>query len=230
MLRFDNVTTVHRTREGEVRSLDRLSFELEAGEFVVLRGPSGCGKTTLLLTAGGMRRPTSGRVTLEGRDLYALGQAERNRVRRDVIGFVFQMFHLLPYLDVGENILLAACPTRRGALAGRERADELLKRLGLEGRALHRPGALSTGERQRTAVARALLNRPQLILADEPTGNLDPENAAEVLRQLQGYRETGGTVLLATHGPGADAYSDRILEMRAGTLSVTGSSPVVAPA
>ena len=108
MLSFENVTTIHRTARGEVRSLDGLNLKVKAGEFVVLRGPSGCGKTTLLLTAGGMLRPTSGRVTLEGRDLYALSQRERNRLRGQTIGFVFQMFHLLPYLDVRENVLFAA--------------------------------------------------------------------------------------------------------------------------
>lgn len=224
MLIFENVTTLHRTARGEVRSLDRLNFEVRAGEFVVLRGPSGCGKTTLLLTAGGMLRPTAGRVRFEGRDLYALSQRERNRLRAGTIGFVFQMFHLLPYLDVRENILLAAAPPTGGAPSLRERAGELLGKLGLKPREHHRPAALSTGERQRTAIARALLNRPQLILADEPTGNLDPENAAEVLRLLKDFHATGGTLLLVTHGAAAEAYADRVLAMRAGTVALSDNS------
>ena len=230
MLRFENVTTIHATARGEVRSLDRLSLEVKAGEFVVLRGPSGCGKTTLLLTAGGMLRPTSGRVTVDGQDLYALSGRERNRFRGQHLGFVFQMFHLLPYLNVRENILLAANANRGNASATRERARDLLKRLGLEPREQHPPAALSTGERQRTAIARALLNQPKLLLADEPTGNLDPGNAAEVFRQFQAFHGTGGTVLLVTHGAGADAHADRVLEMRAGSLSFSGSSPSASPA
>jgi len=230
MLRFENVTTLRATIHGEIRILDRLCLEVKAGEFVVLRGPSGCGKTTLLLTAGGMLRPTSGQVTVDGRDLYALSGRERNRFRGQHLGFVFQMFHLLPYLNARENILLAADTNRGDATATRERAQELLKRLGLEPREQHRPAALSTGERQRTAIARALLNQPKLVLADEPTGNLDPDNAAEVLRQLQAFHETGGTILLVTHGAGADTYADRILEMRAGSIPLSGTPAVVSPA
>lgn len=230
MLAFDNVTTIHRTARGEVRSLDQLTLEVRAGEFVVLRGPSGCGKTTLLLTAGGMLRPTAGRVRFQGRDLYALSQRERNRLRGETIGFVFQMFHLLPYLDVRENILLGAQPRSGGTAAVRARARELVGRLGLEAREHHRPPALSTGERQRAAIARALLNRPRLVLADEPTGNLDPANAAEVYRLLRGYRDTGGTIVLATHGAAAEAQADRVIEMRAGSVAFTGNSPEACPA
>lgn len=224
MLAFENVTTLHRTARGEVRSLDQVNLEVRAGEFVVLRGPSGCGKTTLLLTAGGMLRPTAGRVRFEGRDLYALSQSERNRLRAGTIGFVFQMFHLLPYLDVRENLLLAAASPTGGAPSLRERAGELLGKLGLKPREHHRPAALSAGERQRTAIARALLNRPKLILADEPTGNLDPENAAEVLRLLKDFHTTGGTLLLVTHGAAAEAYADRVLALRAGAVALNGNS------
>lgn len=230
MLRFENVSKIHATTHGEVRSLDRLSLEVSAGEFVVLRGPSGCGKTTLLLTAGGMLRPSSGRVTLAGRDLYASSPRERNRLRGQMLGFVFQMFHLLPYLSVRDNVLLAANVGRREAPAARQRAGDLLKLLGLEARELHRPAALSTGERQRTAIARALLNRPRLLLADEPTGNLDPENAAEVFRHLEIFHKAGGTILLVTHGMGADAYADQVLHMRAGAISVSDNSPAGARA
>lgn len=229
MLRFDHVTKVHASAQGEVRSLDRLDLEVTAGEFVVLRGPSGCGKTTLLLTAGGMLRPTSGRVLLRGQDLYALSSRARNRCRGQHIGFVFQMFHLLPYLDVRENILLAANPGVRSTVPFADRARELVGQLGLKPRAHHRPAALSTGERQRTAIARALLNRPDLILADEPTGNLDPENAAEVLRQLEVFHQAGGTVLLVTHGSAADVFADRVLEMRAGSIRLNDTRGAAGP-
>ena len=229
-LHCEEVPTVYHTAHGEVRGLDRVRLEVKAGEFVVLRGPSGCGKTTLLLTAGGMLRPTSGRVRVDGQDLYAMSGRERNRFRGRHLGFVFQMFHLLPYLDVQENVMLAACSGGGGMAAVRDRARELLKHLGLDPRERHRPSALSTGERQRTAIARALLNRPKLVLADEPTGNLDPENAGEVLLQLKHYQKSGGTILLVTHGAAAEAYADRVLEMRAGSIALSGSSSGGAPA
>jgi putative ABC transport system ATP-binding protein len=229
MLRFEKVTTTHATVQGEVRSLDRLDLEVQAGEFVVLRGPSGCGKTTLLLTAGGMLRPTSGKVAVNGQDLYALSPGERNRFRSQHLGFVFQMFHLLPYLTVHENILLAAARKEGGAAALSKRAVELVRRLGLEARGHHHPAALSTGERQRAAVARALLNQPKLILADEPTGNLDPENAVEVLRQFELFHKTGGTILLVTHGPAADPFADRVIEMRSGSIPLNGTRGAAVP-
>jgi putative ABC transport system ATP-binding protein len=218
MLRFENVTTLRSTTHGEVRILDRLSLEVKAGEFVVLRGPSGCGKTTLLLTAAGMLRPTSGRVTVDGQDLYALSGRERNRFRGQHVGFVFQMFHLLPYLNVRENILLAANANRGNASATRERARDLVKRLGLEPREQHSPAALSTGERQRTAIARALLNQPKLLLADEPTGNLDEDNAQIVFGYLSQYVDDGGCVLLVTHDARAAEHATRTLQMREGQI------------
>ena len=214
MISFENVSKFYQTKRGEVRSLDGLSLQVKTGEFVAIRGPSGCGKTTLLLTAGAMLRPTSGRVTADGQDLGALSGCERARFRACKIGFVFQMFHLLPYLSVLENVLVAG-----GGAAGEvARAGELLDQLGLSGRMHHRPAELSTGERQRTAIARALLNQPKLILADEPTGNLDPENADEVFRHLQAFHRAGGTVVLVTHGTAADAFADRVVEMQAGAV------------
>lgn len=216
MIQFDKVSKVYRTPQGTVRSLDGLSLTVKRGEFVAIRGPSGCGKTTLLLTAGGMLRPTSGLVTVDGQDLYALNGRERALFRASNIGFVFQMFHLVPYLNALENVWLAAAPT--GRKPDRGRAWELLERLGLGPRSNHQPAQLSTGERQRTAVARALLNRPKLVLADEPAGNLDAENAAAVFAQLREFHQTGGTVIVVTHGSAADEYADRLLEMRSGAI------------
>ncbi|HJO09342.1 MAG TPA: ABC transporter ATP-binding protein, partial [Verrucomicrobiota bacterium] len=187
-------------------------------EFVAVRGPSGSGKTTLLLTLGGMQRPSAGTVQLAGQDLYGLPPSERAKLRSSEIGFVFQMFHLVPYLDLLGNVLLASpsCPSD----VVRKRAGELLKELGLAKRVSHRPGELSAGERQRLAVARALLNRPKLILADEPTGNLDPENAAEVIRHLAEFHRSGGTVVLVTHGGAADSHADRTVSLDKGRLAV----------
>jgi putative ABC transport system ATP-binding protein len=216
MIRCDEVTKIFRKNGSEVTSLDRFTAEVAEGEFVAVRGPSGCGKTTLLLTLGGMQRPSAGSVQLGGRDLYALSPAERAGLRSSEIGFVFQMFHLVPYLDLLGNVLLA-CPGKPSAEV-RRRAGGLLDELGLADRASHRPGELSAGERQRLAVARALLNRPKLILADEPTGNLDPENAAEVIRHLAEFHRGGGTVVLVTHGAAADAHADRTLRLEQGQL------------
>ena len=216
MIRCDEVTKIFRKNGSEVTSLDRFTAKVADGEFVAVRGPSGSGKTTLLLTLGGMQRPSAGSVHLAGRDLYALSPAERARLRSSEIGFVFQMFHLVPYLDLLANVLLA-CPGEPSAEV-RQRAGRLMDELGLADRASHRPGELSAGERQRLAVARALLNRPKLILADEPTGNLDPENAAEVIRHLAEFHRGGGTVVLVTHGAAVDAHADRTLRLEQGRL------------
>ena len=216
MIRCDDVTKTFRKNGSEVVSLDRFTAEIAEGEFVAVRGPSGSGKTTLLLTLGGMQRPSAGTVQFGGRDLYALPPADRAGLRSTEIGFVFQMFHLVPYLDLLGNVLLAA--PGRPSDAERERAAGLLDELGLAKRATHRPGELSAGERQRLAVARALLNRPRVILADEPTGNLDPENAAEVIRHLAEFHRAGGTVMLVTHGTAAETHADRILRLEQGRL------------
>ena len=216
MIRCDEVTKIFSKNGSEVISLDRFTAEVADGEFVAVRGPSGSGKTTLLLTLGGMQRPSEGSVQLEGCDLYAMTPAERARLRSSEIGFVFQMFHLVPYLDLLGNVLLA-CPGKPSAEV-RQRAGELMDELGLADRASHRPGELSAGERQRLAVARALLNRPKLILADEPTGNLDPENAAEVIRHLAEFHRGGGTVVLVTHGEVVNAHADRTLSLEQGRL------------
>ena len=216
MIRCDEVTKIFRKNGSEVTSLDRFTADIGAGEFVAVRGPSGSGKTTLLLTLGGMQRPSAGLVQFSGRDLYGLSPADRAGLRSAEIGFVFQMFHLVPYLDLMGNVLLAS-PGKPGP-AVRQRAGELLDKLGLAERVSHRPGELSAGERQRLAVARALLNRPKLILADEPTGNLDPENAAEVVRHLAEFHQAGGTVVLVTHGTAADTHADRFLSLKQGRL------------
>ena len=216
MIRCDEVTKIFRKNGSEVTSLDRFTAEIGTGEFVAVRGPSGSGKTTLLLTLGGMQQPSAGLVQFGGRDLYALSPADRAGLRSAEIGFVFQMFHLVPYLDLMGNVLLAS-PGKPGQ-ALRQRAAGLLDELGLAERATHRPGELSAGERQRLAVARALLNRPKVILADEPTGNLDPENAAEVIRHLGEFHQAGGTVVLVTHGTAAETHADRILRLEQGRL------------
>lgn len=200
---------------GEVHAVRDVSLELAAGELVALRGPSGCGKSTLLMAAGGLLEPTSGSVEINGTDLYSLGQDGRAQFRAENIGFVFQQFHLIPYLDVRDNILAASLATAR---AEDERVDELLEIFGLEQRAHHVPAALSTGEKQRTAMARALLNNPKLILADEPTGNLDQDSAEALLEQLSAFTDKGGAVLLVTHDARVDNHAGRTIEISDGNL------------
>ncbi|MFO1461695.1 MAG: ATP-binding cassette domain-containing protein [Verrucomicrobiota bacterium] len=201
---------------GTLPVLRDLSFEAARGELLVIRGPSGAGKTTLLLTLGGMLRPDSGTVTVDGQDLYSLSAAARSRLRAHQIGFVFQLFHLVPYLSVLENVLAGLPGSVDGAQ--RKRASGLLKELGLASRENHRPAALSAGERQRTALARALIKEPRVMLADEPAGNLDPANGALVFQHLEAYRRNGGTVVVVTHGTDSIPASARRLRLENGKL------------
>ena len=216
MLEFINVTKSFDGAQGEVRALNEVSFSVQPGELLAVRGPSGCGKTTLLLVAGGLLSPDSGKIGLDGRNPYELGPEMRNELRARTIGFVFQQFHLIPYLTVRQNIQAASLAVSADGSA--ERTQELIGHFGLEDRADHVPAQLSTGERQRTALARALLNRPKVILADEPTGNLDEDNAKTVLGYLSQYVSDGGCVLLVTHDDRAAAHATRTLRMSQGQL------------
>ncbi len=216
MLEFKNISKWFEGPDGKVTALDKVSLSVSPGEFLAVRGPSGCGKTTLLLTAGGLLRPNSGQVSLDGNDPYALSPEKRSQMRACMIGFVFQQFHLIPYLTVRQNILAPSL-----ALPATEvdkRAQELVSHFGLDERAGHVPAQLSTGQRQRTALARALLNKPKIILADEPTGNLDEDNADIVFGYLSQYVVEGGCVLLVTHDVRAAAHATRILQMVDGRL------------
>jgi len=216
VLRLDNLTKVYRGADADVRALDGVSIEAGPGEFVAVQGPSGCGKTTLLLVAGGLLRPDGGRVAFDGQDPYALAPEGRAGFRASQVGFVFQQFHLLPYLTVLDNVLVPSLAMPSDG--ARQRAGELIEHLGLAGRAGHVPAALSTGERQRVALARALLNRPRLMLADEPTGNLDRASARAVLGHLAEFAKGGGTVVLVTHDVRAAEYASRTVHMTDGRI------------
>ena len=219
---------IHRTfpgPTGEVHALAVVDLEAAPGEFLVIRGPSGSGKSTLLLTLGGMLRPSAGSVVHQSTDLYALPAAERARWRAREVWFVFQLFHLVPYLTVLENVL-AGMPGSVDA-ATRRQAAELLATVGLEHRLRHRPGTLSAGERQRVALARALAKKPALLLADEPTGNLDPDNAAAVFTHLDRFWRDGGTVIVVTHGPDVRIHATRNLHLRDGRLEADPVAPPI---
>ncbi len=218
MLEFKTVTKTFAAPRGggTVTALDAVSLTVSPGELAIIEGPSGCGKTTLLLAAGALQAPTSGSVLLDGKDPYALSPNARSRLRAESIGFVFQQFHLIPYLTVLENVLAATVPHPSGP--GREEAEKLIAYLHLEHRLDHVPAQLSSGERQRTALARALLNKPRIIHADEPTGNLDADNADTVFGYLKDYVDNGGAVLLVTHDPRATGKADRLLKMKGGKL------------
>ena len=217
MIQFDKVSKVYKTRHGEVRALDGLSLSIEKGQYVAVCGPSGCGKSTLLSLTGGLALPTTGTVTVNGFGVSAGSSAERARFRATEVGYVFQMFHLLPFLNVLENVLVATDAVDQKT---KDFANRLLEQLGLQQRRHHRPAQLSAGERQRVALARALLTRPRLLLADEPTGNLDPMNADAVLDQIAQFHEDGGTILLVTHEQQAASRAQTTVLLEQGQLAV----------
>ena len=214
---------VRRSFAMETRTLDVLrgvTLSVEEGESLAITGLSGAGKSTLLHVLGGLDRPTSGKVLYRGRDLYAAGDRERSAIRAQKIGFVFQAYHLLPELTVSENVLLPSLSAHGAFLRGaklRTRAEELLGRVGLADRALHRPNELSGGEQQRVAIARALMNGPELLLADEPTGNLDSKTGEDVLRYLFGLAaEQGLTLVIVTHNEAIASRCGRHVVLRDG--------------
>jgi putative ABC transport system ATP-binding protein len=216
----DNLQKTYVTGEARVAALAGVSFEIEAGDFVALMGPSGCGKSTLLHLCGAMDRLTSGTLTLNDRDLSAMGDDELTRVRREQVGFVFQFFNLLPTLTVSDNIALPCLLAGMKSEEAESRAQALADRVGISHRLTHYPQQISGGEMQRAAIARALVHRPALLVADEPTGNLDSENGANVLALISELnQELGVTVLLATHAADVAGAASRILKMRDGRFA-----------
>lgn len=213
------LTRVYRLGTTRVVGLDRVSFTIAPGALVVLKGPSGSGKSTLLSLLAGLDRPTSGTLAVAGRDLAGLDEAARTRYRRTTVGMVFQSFNLLPTLSVLENVCLPALLAGRPHAPSAARARELLDWLGLAARREHRPAQLAGGEMQRTAIARALINDPALILADEPTGNLDSANGRTVIDLLCALnRDQGRTVVIATHSRLADPVATQRLGLKDGAL------------
>ncbi len=209
----------YRVGKIDVPALRGVSLSVSRGEFVSIVGPSGSGKSTLFYMLGGLTRPSSGQVIIDGDDFAQLSDGQRTEMRKRKIGFVFQKFNLLPTLSAGANIDIAL--DIAGTMGKKDAAyfEKIIKLLGLEKRLGHRPSEMSGGEQQRVALARALINKPAIVLADEPTGNLDSKNSDAVLAMLrQSKEELGQTVLMITHNPEAAAYGDRIIHMRDGEI------------
>ncbi|WP_307795756.1 ABC transporter ATP-binding protein [Amycolatopsis sp. 195334CR] len=208
----------HGTGPALVRAVDEIDLDVPAGQSLAIMGPSGCGKSTLLHLLGGLDRATAGRVWLGGRRIDDLGERALARMRRRSVGFVFQAFHLVEELSAVQNVELPALLAGASPRAARRRAGELLDRVGLANRAGHLPSALSGGERQRVAVARALVNEPLVLLADEPTGNLDSAATRAVLRLFEELRVAGQTLVIVTHDERVAALADRLITMRDGAF------------
>lgn len=218
LIELHDVRKTYRVGGEDVHALAGVSLRIEAGEFAAVIGPSGSGKSTLMHLLGFMARPTSGRLLFEGDDVSHLNSSEQAGYRARKLGFVFQAFNLLPRLTVTENVLLPVTYARTASPGARQRVGEVLERVGLGHRAKHRPGQLSGGERQRVAIARALINRPRLILADEPTGNLDSQNVARVLTLFQELHAEGQTIVLVTHDAAVAATAKRQIRMANGQV------------
>ncbi|HET8666484.1 MAG TPA: ABC transporter ATP-binding protein [Terriglobales bacterium] len=219
IIQIENVRKTYHIGKVDVPALNGVSFTVEEGEFVSIVGPSGSGKSTLFYVLGGLTRADSGRVVIGGADFSRMSDAERTRLRKSKIGFVFQKFNLLPTLNARANIEIARDIAGMNGMADQDHFHKITQLLGIDRRLEHRPSELSGGEQQRVALARALINKPAIVLADEPTGNLDTKNSDIVLGMLrQSNKDLGQTVLMITHNPEAASYGDRIIHMRDGEI------------
>ncbi|MZP28285.1 ATP-binding cassette domain-containing protein [Heliobacterium undosum] len=204
--------------ESKVEVLHDIDLTVQEGEFLALAGPSGSGKSTLLTLLGGLNRPDSGELIIDGIDLYSLSGERMADFRREYVGFVFQQFHLMPYLTALENVMLPLATTGIPAREQRRRAQELLQQMGLSGRENHLPGQLSGGEQERVAIARALVNKPALILADEPTGALDSQTGERIMALFGELNRQGMTIIMVTHNPDHLGHASRTIHMKDGRL------------
>lgn len=218
MLRMENVTKTYQLRRQTVVALDDATLDIPEGDFVSLVGPSGSGKSTLLVMLGGMLSPTSGRVLLKDQSMYDLNADGRARLRKTNIGFVFQTFNLISYLTALENVQIPLFLSGHSDADQLKKAAELLERVGLGDRLDHKPTELSVGQQQRVALARMLANDPAVILADEPTGNLDPETSDQIIGFFEEFSDEGRTVVMVTHNPEAAERAKRVLKLRDGKV------------
>jgi putative ABC transport system ATP-binding protein len=225
MLKVEGAKKHYKHRGQMVAAMDDIWLDIPEGDFVSVVGPSGSGKSTLLLTLGGMLSPTEGKVYLNGSSLYDLSPDKRARLRREKVGFVFQTFNLIPYLTALENVQIPLFLTGASEIVQREKATALLQRIGLADRLDHKPSELSVGQQQRVALARVLANDPAVVLADEPTGNLDPETGRQIIGFLEEINREGRTVVMVTHDPNAAAKARRTLRLDAGRI-VNGHVPI----
>jgi len=219
MLRMENVSKTYPHRGQTVKALDRATLHIPRGDFVSVVGPSGSGKSTLLLMLGGMLSPSHGHVFLEGQSVYDLNLNDRARLRREKLGFVFQTFNLVPYLSALENVQVPLFLSKTDEKTQKDRAAVLLDRVGLGDRLDHKPCELSVGQQQRVALARMLANDPVVILADEPTGNLDPETSQQVIGYLEEFNQEGRTIVMVTHDPRAAKRAKRTLRLQGGAVT-----------
>jgi putative ABC transport system ATP-binding protein len=220
MIKMRQLSKLHRAGEVETTALDRIDLDIEAGEYVAITGPSGCGKSTLLGILGLLDAPSAGEYWFDGQDVAGWNEVRLTRLRRGRIGFVFQNFNLIDDLSVAENIELALEYGELPAKQRRARVDEAMARLGIAHRASHRPSQLSGGQQQRVAIARAVVSRPALLLADEPTGNLDSAHGDEVMRILRELNGEGTTLVMVTHSPAHAAQASRTLRLLDGRVLV----------
>jgi ABC-type lipoprotein export system ATPase subunit len=220
MLKIENITKTYYLNRRKTAVLKGIDINLEPGTFTAITGPSGCGKSTLMLIIGALLQPDSGTVMIDDVNLLAMPPGQQAKKRVELIGFVFQRFHLMPYLTVEENILTASIAVGNNS-NNQSRLNELMEMLGIIDRRDHLPSELSVGEMQRTALARALFNKPKIILADEPTGNLDPDNAKIVMKTFTEFTQAGGTVLMVTHNPAEAAQADCCHSIEHGIINVS---------
>ena len=220
MLSMTDLSRVYRTDTVETCALDGVDLHIADGEFVAIMGPSGCGKSTLLNIVGMLDSPSSGSYRFDGQEVAGLGEAALSRLRKSAIGFIFQSFNLVDELTVAENIELALLYHGIPAARRRERVAAVMDKVGIGHRAKHRPGQLSGGQQQRVAVARAVVGTPKLILADEPTGNLDTAHGDEVMRMLRTLNDEGATIAMVTHSPAHAAFAGRTVEMLDGRVLI----------
>ncbi len=218
MIKLDNIKKVFRTEEVETWALREVSLEVKEGEFVAIMGPSGCGKSTLLNILGLLDNPTEGTYTLNGKDVSKLKENERTDIRKGTIGFVFQSFNLIDELNVYENIELPLLYMKTPSKERKERIEAVMDRMAISPRRKHFPNQLSGGQQQRVAIARAVLPNPKIILADEPTGNLDSKNGKEVMNLLSELHNEGATIIMVTHSQHDAAYADRIINLYDGQI------------
>ena len=217
-VRVDNLIKQYGNGESAVQAVKGIDFKIQAGEMVAIMGESGSGKSTLLSMLGALNTPTSGKYIVDEIDVYALGQDERADFRRNFLGFVFQSFHLVSYLTVSENVMLPLVTAKRNGKDKRALAEEALARVGLGGKGKRLPNQISGGEQERVAIARAIVNTPPILLADEPTGNLDTKTSEEIMLLLKGLNADGMTVIMVTHNPMNAQFAHRIIQLKDGQV------------